>query len=241
MFPQGNSKLSPDQRKKLMEICEIKDIRTLKKSLDYIEKNLNWLWFDYRTKNYNFRSFSLICSRNKLDLNYGHKIDISEVKILDAWLGGVIFNICRLSIWLNQIRKFKNGQREFSVNNVGYFRIPQQGKGCVRRKGTTDKTLSFSMLMDEPAPIALNYVSQFLSLEKSKVNRLKLLAMEKGFLKIEHSREELDIPKENVNLYNQHIDSQGYVKVVNGKVMLIKSDIVSSTKLTKKSMKKRKK
>lgn len=241
MFPQGNSKLSPDQRKKLMEICEIKDSRTLKKSLNYLEKDLNWLWIDYRTKNYNFRSFSVICSSNELELNYGHKIDISEIKNIDAWLGGVIFNICRLSIWRNQIKKFKNGQREFSVNNVEYFLIPQKGKGCVRRKGTTDKTLSFSMLMDEPAPIALNYVSQLLSIEKSKVNRFKLLAMEKGFLKIEHSREELNIPKENVKLYNQNIDSQGYAKVVNGKVMLIKSDIVLSTKLTKKSMKKRKK
>lgn len=240
MFPQGNSKLTPEHQKKLMQFCEIKDMRTLRNSLAHLEKELDWLWYDSRTKNYNFRSFSLLCLRNNLEFNYGHKLNLLEVKNLDAWLGGVIFNICRLSIWRNQIKRFKNGQREWSVNNVGYFRIPQKGGGCVRRKGTTNKALSFSLLMFEPAPIALNYVSEFLSLEKSKVNRLKKLAIQKGYLKIEPCLTELDIPKENIKLYNQHSDAKGYVKIIDGKVMLVNSDLVEPTNLTKKSLKKRK-
>ena len=240
MFPQGNSKLTSEHRKKLMQICDIRDYRTLKNTLDCIENNLDWLWFDSRTKNYNFRSFRLLCSRNNLELNYGHKLDLLEVKNLDAWLGGVVFNVCRHSIWRNQIKKFKGGQREWSVNKVGYFRIPQKGKGCVRRKGTTDKALSFSSLMYEPAPVALNYVTELLSLDKSKVNRLKKMAESKGYLIVEHCLEDIDIPKENMNLYNQHSDARGYVKVINGKVVLVKSDIVKPTNLTKKCLKKRK-
>jgi hypothetical protein len=240
MFPQGNLKLLKEHREKLMQICEIKDLRTLKNNLDYLENELNWLWFDTRTKNYNLRSFIVLCSINNLELNYGHKLNLLEVKNLDAWLGGVIFNICRLSIWRNQIKKFKDGQREWSVSNVEYFLIPQKGEGCVRRKGTTNKALSFSLLMFEPAPIALNYVSGFLSLEKSKVNRLKKLAIQKGYLKIEPCLTELDIPKENIKLYNQHSDAKGYVKIIDGKVMLVNSDLVEPTNLTKKSLKKRK-
>lgn len=240
MFPQGNSKLTLEQRKRLMQICEIKDLRTLKNTFAFLENELDWLWYDSRTKNYNFRSFKLLCSRNDLELNYGHKLNLSEVKYLDAWLGGVIFNICRISIWRNQIKRFKNGQREWTVNNVEYFLIPQKGEGCVRRKGTTNKALSFPSLMFEPAPIALNYVSEFLTLEKSKVNRLKKLAIQKGYLKIEPCRMELDIPKENITLYNQHSEANGYVRVVDGKVMLIGSDIIETTNLTKKYLKKRK-
>lgn len=240
MFPQGNSKLTLEQRKRLMQICKIKDLRTLKSSLAHLETELNWLWFDSRTKNYNFRSFVLLCSRNDLELNYGHKLNLLEIENLDAWLGGVIFNICRNSIWRNQIIRFKDGQREWSVDNVEYFLLPQKGKGCVRRKGTTNKALSFSSLMFEPAPVALNYVTELLSLEKSMVNRLKKKAESKGYLTIKHSLEEVGIPIENLEIYNQHSDEKGYAKVINGKVMLVKSDIVEPTNLIKKRLKKHK-
>lgn len=241
MFPEGNSKLTSEDRKKLMQICEINDLRTLKKSLDFLEKDLNWLWYDYRTKNYNFRSFAVICSQKNLELNYGHKIYLSEAKSIKAWLGGVIFNICRISFWRKQIKRFINGQKELSVNNVVYFLIPQKGKGCVRQKGSNNKALSFSLLVLEPAPISLNGISKYFSLDKSKVNRLKKLAEKQNYLKVEHCLEELNIPKENINLFNLHSKDQGYATLINGKVMLVNSDIVQTTNLTTKSLKRRKK
>jgi hypothetical protein len=241
MFPQGNSKLTSEQRNRLMQICEIKDSRTFNKILEYLKDELDWLWFDNRTKNYNFRSFSSLCSMNNLDFNYGHEIKELEVKNFDAWLGGVIFNMCRIFFWRKKIKLLKSGQKEVIVNKVVYYSIPQKGKGCVRRKGTTDKALSFSSLLFEPAPIALNGICIFFSLDKSKVNRLKKLAEKHHYLKIEHCQEELNISKENMMLFNLNNENEGYAKFDNGKVILVKSDLITPTNLTNKSLKNYKK
>ena len=240
MFPEGNTKLTAQQRIDLLSICGIKDSRTLKKRLkDLI--HLNWIWHCNRTKNYNLRSFFAICSMNELKYNHGHNIDASKLNKFDAWLGGMLFNFCRISFWRSQIRLLKEGKKEITVNKVVYYLLPQKGKGCVRRKGGTDKVLSFSALTNEPASISLNGVSSFFGIDKSKVYRLKQNAENENYLKVEHSFEEIQIPVESVSQYNRLSGDNRFVKVKNGKVIAVNIDVISSTNMHRKRLQKSKK
>jgi hypothetical protein len=240
MFPEGNTKLTAQQRIDLLTICGIKDSRTLKKRLEDLIQ-LNWIWHCNRTKNYNLRSFFAICSMNDLKYHYGHNIDASKLNKFDAWLGGMIFNFCRISFWRSQIRLLKEGKKEITVNKVVYYLLPQKGKGCVRRKGGTDKVLSFSALTNEPAPISLNGLSSFLKIDKSKVYRLKQYAQNENYLNVEHSFEEIQIPVQSVSQYNRLSGDNRFVKVKNGKVIAVNIDVISSTNIHRKRLQKSKK
>jgi len=239
MFPEGNTKLTAQHRYYIMSICGIKDSRTLKKCLEYLIR-LNWIWYCHRTKNYNLRSFFVICSMNDLKYNYGHSIDVFKLSKFNALLGVIIFNFCRISFWRTQIRLLKEGKKEITVNRVVYFLLPQKGKGCVRRKGGTNKAFSFSALIKEPAPISLNGVSRFLGIDKTKVHRLKQIAENENYLKVQHSYEEIPIPVTSASNYNRFSEDNRFVKVKNGKIIAVNIDVVSPTNIHRKRLHKNK-
>jgi hypothetical protein len=238
LFPQGNIKLTIEQKKFICATCGFKNTSTLN---SHIEKlvTIDWIWFDERTKNYNFRSIQSICKKLDLKINIGYEIELKDIQQFDAWLGGMIYGYCCFLFWKTFISSDKGS---LSLSNLKrYLKIPQKGKGCVREKGSTNKVLSFSNLVEEPAPIALNGVQRLLGIDKSKLNRIKQNAIREKYIKVEHSYTITQIPTSLKNHFTKHIEVTGFLMIRNNKVIQINIDLINPTKMTRKRISKRKK
>ncbi len=237
IFPQGNIKLTIEQKKFICETCGFKNTSTLNRYIQELVTN-DWIWYDERTKNYNFRSIQSICKKLDLKINIGYEIELKDIQQFDAWLGGMIFSYCCFLHW----KTFISGdKKELSLHNVKYYKIPQKGKGCVRQKGSTNKVLSFSNLVEEPAPIALNGVQRLLGIDKSKINRIKQNALREKYIQVEHSYTITEIPISLKNHFSKHIEVAGFLMIKNNKVIKINIDLIKPTKMTRKRILKRKK
>ncbi len=236
-FPQGNIKLTTDQKKLICETCGIKNTITLN---SYIKQlvTLDWIWYDERTKNYNFRTIQSICIKLDLKINIGYQIELKDIKQFDAWLGGMIFSYCCFLFWK---RFINSNKKELNLLEVIYYKIPQKGKGCVRQKGITNKVLSFSLLVEEPAPISLTGVHRLLGIEISKLNRIKQSAIQQKYIQVEHSSNITEIPISLKNQFSKHKEVTGFLMIKNNKVIEINIDMIKPTKMPRKRILKRKK
>jgi hypothetical protein len=182
LFPNGNFKIDIDRQEYIKKHLGFKDLRTLKSQFKSLLK-LNWMWKDKRTNNYNLRSFVAVSDFKEDEYYGGYEVNKNDLKCFKAWLGCVIFDYCVIRFWQKFI---KSDLRKIKINEAEYFKISQKGKGCVREKGSNNKTLSFRILLREPAKIALNGVSKFLGISKSKVNRLKQEAILNKYIEVKH-------------------------------------------------------
>jgi hypothetical protein len=190
LFPQGNFKLDEKVIEKVKKQLGFRDKRTFKSHFNRLLE-LNWIWKDKRTSNYNLRSFVVICELNEIEYHGGYEIGQKDLKSFSAWLGGVIFDYCTLRFWQKFI---KSEIKVIKIGDSEYFKLRPKGKDCVLNKGGNNITLPFGRLLHEPAFSALEGVSKFLRINKSKVNRLKQEAILKNYISVKHNHHTTNIP-----------------------------------------------